>query len=347
MSQCTRPRQDGFQPILRRLPRRTELLGERGGERYPDGSNPPPLSAHPRRSGPSGCPHHAQCILVACRSRSLSRIALAGCGAKSKPAPEEVPSARRLPKRSSSRPTESAEAKPAEPGVDDRSAGRQRRASPPKSPVAAVTEPAATAGTALIPRRTLFGNPDKSLARISPDGTQLSYLAPLDGVLNVFVAPLDDPAAAKPVTHDKTRADPLVFLGLRQQAHPLRAGHRRRRGLARLRVDLAAGDDQGPDAAAEDRRADRSRERKVSRGDPGRPQRSRSAVSRPLSRQHRQPASAKLVQKNTEFAGFITDDDFHVRFATKMTPDGGSQLLRSRRPGRLEGLSSRSAWTTR
>src|SRR5262245_51011454 len=59
--------------------------------------------------------------------------------------------------------------------------------------------------TGLIPRKVLFDNPDKSNARISPDGKQLSFLAPVDGVLNVWVGPIDNPEAAKPVTQDKKR----------------------------------------------------------------------------------------------------------------------------------------------
>jgi len=39
----------------------------------------------------------------------------------------------------------------------------------------------------LIPKADLFGNPQKAQARISPDGTRMSYLAPDDGVLNVWV----------------------------------------------------------------------------------------------------------------------------------------------------------------
>src|ERR1017187_4541862 len=59
--------------------------------------------------------------------------------------------------------------------------------------------------TGLIPRKVLFGNPDKANARISPDGKQLSFLAPVDGVLNVWVGPIDKPDDAKPVTQDKKR----------------------------------------------------------------------------------------------------------------------------------------------
>jgi len=39
----------------------------------------------------------------------------------------------------------------------------------------------------LIPKEVLFGNPEKAQARISPDGKRMSYLAPDDNVLNVWV----------------------------------------------------------------------------------------------------------------------------------------------------------------
>ena len=57
----------------------------------------------------------------------------------------------------------------------------------------------------LIPREVLFGNPQKASARISPNGKWLSFLAPVEGILNVWVCPVGDLTAAKPVTHDKLR----------------------------------------------------------------------------------------------------------------------------------------------
>lgn len=56
----------------------------------------------------------------------------------------------------------------------------------------------------LIPRRILFGNPERASPRLSPDGQRLAYLAPDDGVLNVWVRTLgrsDD----RVVTADKKR----------------------------------------------------------------------------------------------------------------------------------------------
>ncbi|MEZ5514628.1 MAG: prolyl oligopeptidase family serine peptidase [Steroidobacteraceae bacterium] len=62
-----------------------------------------------------------------------------------------------------------------------------------------------TLETRLIARAALFGNPDKAQARLSPDGKYNSFIAPRDGVLNVFVAPLGDIANAKPITNDTKR----------------------------------------------------------------------------------------------------------------------------------------------
>src|SRR5437667_6503752 len=57
----------------------------------------------------------------------------------------------------------------------------------------------------LIPRAKFFGNPEKARPRLSPDGKRLAFVAPVEGVLNVWVSPDDDPAKAKPVTFDKHR----------------------------------------------------------------------------------------------------------------------------------------------
>jgi dipeptidyl aminopeptidase/acylaminoacyl peptidase len=57
----------------------------------------------------------------------------------------------------------------------------------------------------LIPRRKLFDNPTFFGAKLSPDGRLLSWLAPIDGVLNIWVSPADNIAAGQPVTRTKGR----------------------------------------------------------------------------------------------------------------------------------------------
>ena len=52
----------------------------------------------------------------------------------------------------------------------------------------------------LIPRAALFGNPTRAQGLISPDGRWLSWIAPLDGVLNIWIAPAAEPEAARAIT---------------------------------------------------------------------------------------------------------------------------------------------------
>jgi len=62
----------------------------------------------------------------------------------------------------------------------------------------------------LIPLPVLFGNPERVSPSISPDGTQLAWIAPHEGVLNVWLAPASaqdgaDLAAARVITDDTDR----------------------------------------------------------------------------------------------------------------------------------------------
>lgn len=57
----------------------------------------------------------------------------------------------------------------------------------------------------VIPREVLFGNPERAAFQASPDGKYLSWLAPKDGVLNVYVAPIENIEADDAVTSDDYR----------------------------------------------------------------------------------------------------------------------------------------------
>jgi dipeptidyl aminopeptidase/acylaminoacyl peptidase len=61
------------------------------------------------------------------------------------------------------------------------------------------------ASTSVIPRTALFGNPEKTQGRLSPDGKYVSFIAPRDGVLNIWLAERDKLDAAKPITNDQKR----------------------------------------------------------------------------------------------------------------------------------------------
>ena len=57
----------------------------------------------------------------------------------------------------------------------------------------------------LIERDKLFGNPQRAGAALSPDGKWIGWRAPLNGVMNVFVAPANNMEDAKPITSSKDR----------------------------------------------------------------------------------------------------------------------------------------------
>jgi dipeptidyl aminopeptidase/acylaminoacyl peptidase len=60
-------------------------------------------------------------------------------------------------------------------------------------------------GRPLIPRRTLYDNPAFFGAKLSPDGRFVSWLAPVDNVLNVWAAQTDRVSSGQPVTRTKGR----------------------------------------------------------------------------------------------------------------------------------------------
>lgn len=61
-------------------------------------------------------------------------------------------------------------------------------------------ESAQPASAPLISRNLLLGDPARSGVRISPDGRNLAYLAPRNGVLNLWVAPVSSLGEARAVT---------------------------------------------------------------------------------------------------------------------------------------------------
>ncbi len=67
-----------------------------------------------------------------------------------------------------------------------------------------------SATTQLIPRNVLFGNPEKTSPQVSPDGTKMAYLAPVNNVLNVWVGTIGG-GNYEPVTKDEDRGVRFYF----------------------------------------------------------------------------------------------------------------------------------------
>jgi len=179
----------------------------------------------------------------------------------------------------------------------------------------------------LIPRKVLFGNPDRASVQLSPDGGQIAYLAPLEGVLNVWVAPRQDPQAARPVTHDTGRGI-RVYLWAHTNAHVLYIQDKNGDENWRLyAADLRAGAvmDLTPFEAVQ------ARLQQISPRFPGEILVSinhRNPQLHDLYRLDIHSGQMALLAQNDGFMGFLTDDDYRLRGALRMIEDGGIELLR-------------------
>ncbi|MEI8648342.1 hypothetical protein P4S73_11240 [Paraglaciecola sp. Hal342] len=63
----------------------------------------------------------------------------------------------------------------------------------------------------LISREVLLGNPSRYQGRISPDGNSMSFRAPVEGVMNLWVGKIGDFSGAKPITQDTGRGIQPTF----------------------------------------------------------------------------------------------------------------------------------------
>lgn len=199
-----------------------------------------------------------------------------------------------------------------------------------ETPAAKTDTPQAAAAPAeveLIPRDALFGNPERAGVQISPDGKTLSWLAPVDGVMNVWVAPADDPGKAKAVTDDKARGIRQYFWSYRPDTLLYLRDSGGDEDFHVYSVDVASGTKRDlspfPKTRAEVSGVSQLHPESilVSMND-------RDAKWHDLYRVDLATGQRTLVEKNTnEFSGYITDADYKVRMAQKSRPDGGSDLL--------------------
>jgi dipeptidyl aminopeptidase/acylaminoacyl peptidase len=178
----------------------------------------------------------------------------------------------------------------------------------------------------LIPRKVLFGNPDRAQVRISPDGAYLAWLAPVDGVLNVWVAPRQDLAAARPVTHDTGRGI-RFFLWAYTNQHILYIQDKNGDENWRLyRAELKTGEVkdltpfEGVHAQIQEVSYKFPTEIVVGLNN-------RDARFHDLYRLNLATGAMTLLQQNDGFVGFGVDDEYRVRNGGRMTPDGGMDLL--------------------
>ncbi|MDP6987377.1 MAG: S9 family peptidase [Phycisphaerales bacterium] len=186
---------------------------------------------------------------------------------------------------------------------------------------AAADEPAASASTNdLIPREVLFGNPERSSVKISPDGTMLSFRAPVDGVMNAWVQPVGG-GEASPLTTFTDR--PISSLGWAWNGEQLlftkdKGGNENYHVFS---VDIDDGEIRdltpvdGVRAGIDDTSRDRPDEVIINMNDVN-PQ------FMNVYRVNTRTGERTLVEENDGYLGFILDDQWNVRGRASMDDDG-------------------------
>ncbi len=203
-----------------------------------------------------------------------------------------------------------------------------------------------TANTELIPRDLLFGNPDKTSPQLSPDGARLMWLAPDEGVLNVWVAPVEALGEAKVVSHDRLR-------GIRQATWSTdgewllyiqdEEGNENFQ-LHRIDPEIGASSDTNltpyPDTRVQLVGASRAHPKVLLVG-----LNDRDPAHFDVYRLNIETGERTLVEQNDAgYAGFIADEDLKLRYAYAPRPDGGIDILAPGKSGK-RGNHGKSSWT--
>jgi dipeptidyl aminopeptidase/acylaminoacyl peptidase len=192
----------------------------------------------------------------------------------------------------------------------------------------------------LIPRKDIFGNPTRTAPAISPDGKSIAYIGPRDGVLNIFVAPSSDIAAAKPVTADKKRG--IRSFSWAQNSRQIiytqdEGGDENWRihvvdiASAQDSVISPAGKVQGQIIQTSVTKPD---EILIAIND-------RDPQNHDLYYHNLKTGEQKLVFKNEDgYTGYLTDDSLALRMLLKQTPAGGLEVFKRDASGKLTSFTT-------
>ena len=177
----------------------------------------------------------------------------------------------------------------------------------------------------LVPREVLFGNPQRTAPSLSPDGDRVAWLAPDEGVLNVWVG-ARDLSDARAVTSDRDRGIRTVAWAHdgRHLLYVQDDGGDENWRLHAIDLDTGTDRDLTPfdDVQAQVVALDRRHPDDVLIG-----LNQRRPELHDVYRLHLPTGELTLVLDNPGFVGFVADRDLCVRAGVAPRPDGGVTIM--------------------
>ncbi|MBI1403461.1 MAG: prolyl oligopeptidase family serine peptidase [Porphyrobacter sp.] len=181
--------------------------------------------------------------------------------------------------------------------------------------------------TPLIPRDALFGNPTRAQGQISPDGKWLSWLAPKDGVLNIWIAPVDEPEAARAMTGATDRPIRQHFWAPDSRAVMYIQDKAGDENFLLYRIDVASGAETTVTPFENTRvqlvAASHTIKDKLLLGINNRDPQWHDIHMLDLA-----SGQLKLVLENNAYARFLADDSLTLRMAMRQNAAGGTDYFR-------------------
>jgi len=187
----------------------------------------------------------------------------------------------------------------------------------------------------LLPLKTLMAPESYLVPQISPDGKYISYIAPLNGVPNFYVADVDNPDQARPVTHHtdsgvraKDIADQVMYRWHYDSKHIIYPkDYDGDENWDIHVVDVESG---------EDRNLTPLGDRKVEIIAYGRAHPDEVLISidvfggvePDIHRLNLTTGEYPLIQESNGFVAFLADNNLDIRLGAKFTSDGGLDFFK-------------------
>jgi dipeptidyl aminopeptidase/acylaminoacyl peptidase len=179
----------------------------------------------------------------------------------------------------------------------------------------------------LLPRRLIFANIERSVVRLSPSGEWLAFRAPVNGVLNLWIAPLADVDKARPVTNVTDRNIGAWIGWTHDSRHVVyfrdQDGDENWRAW---RADPRTGDIRaltpGPGVTCFIQQTSRHFPGELLIG-----HNERDKQYFDIYRVNVASGDSTLVQTNDGFEGYFTDQRFNIRFAIRRLDNGDIEHL--------------------